>query len=81
MTTTKAKLGKRYTNHVGNVFQRVEVVSPTGASLATYDIKVRTGRDGLVTISNKQCLERGLYLYEQSLAGLRHSSTVSGGAL
>lgn len=79
--TTKAKLGKRYTNHVGNQFQRVEVVSPTGASLATYDIKVRHGRDGLTTFTNKQCVERGLYLYEQSLAGLRHSSTVSGGAL
>lgn len=79
--TTKAKLGKRYTNHVGNQFQRVEVVSLTGASLATYDIKIREGRDGLTMMNVAQCKVRATYLYEQSLAGLRHSSTVSGGAL
>ena len=71
-----AKLAKKYVNFAGHQFQRVEVWANLGC-LSVFDIRIRTGRDGLVMMNSRQCKERAIYLHQQAAAGLRHSSMVS----
>lgn len=76
MATFKTRLGKKYTNFAGNQFQRVEIVGDFGVVECCFDVRIRTGRDGLVMLSSEQCKTRGAYLYEQAMVGLRHTSYV-----
>jgi ABC-type uncharacterized transport system ATPase subunit len=74
--TMKAKLCKAYSNHIGRRFQRVEIWDALSC-LATFDICIRSTRDGLETMNRQQCKDRALYLYQQARSGLRHSSMVT----